>query len=137
MTGTPRPRNRFSAPSIVPSPPSTTARSASSPSTTSTPTFAAIAPTRATASSTLSRPCVTTATRSTDGIGDPGLELGGELGIGSVDEVEDVLMVSLRAGKPGVYDPVRLGPCSEQGLCSLADDAAADGRIAHHAARSV
>ena len=37
-------------------------------------------------------------------------------------------MVSLRAGKPGVYDPARLGSGSVQSLRGLADDAPPDRR---------
>src|SRR5581483_8087620 len=82
-TGTPVPRKRPSARSIVPSP-------------------------------TPSRSIVTTAARSTDGIGDPPVEAGRELRLLSLDEVEDELMVSLRAREPRVYDPARLRPGREE-----------------------
>src|SRR5262249_5689783 len=120
--------------SIVPSPPRTTARSASFPSTTSTPTRSAMAATCVTAPSR-SGPRERTAIRSTDGIGDPLLESGRELGIVSLDEVEDVLMVSLRAGEPRVYDPARLGSGPRQLAGHLSQDAPPDLGVADHAAR--
>ncbi len=57
---------------------------------------------------TPSRSIVTTAARLTDGIVDPPFELGWKLGVLSLDEVEDELTVSLRAGEPGVYDALGL-----------------------------
>ena len=77
---------------------------------------AATARSRASASPTPARSIVTTAARSTDGIGDPAVEVGWELRLLSLDEVEDELMVSLRAGKPRVYDPARLRSEREQRL---------------------
>src|SRR5690348_2509512 len=129
----PVPRKRASARSIVPSPPSTIATSAGSSSTSSTPHRSATDRRRPSASSTPSRSIVTTAARSTDGIVDPPVEVGRELGALSLDEVEDELTVSLRAGQPRVYDADRLGTVREQGLRDLAHDPAADGVVAHHA----
>src|SRR5581483_8450832 len=133
ITGTPVPRKRVSARSMVPSPPSTTARSTRpSPSpcseepcraassdgiASSTPAASA---TRCSRSSAVpiapGWPCVTTAARATgalaDGIVDPAVELGGEVWSWSAHEVEEELAVALRSGKPGVYDAHHLGrPC--------------------------
>ena len=115
------PRKRVSARSIVPSPPSTTARSASAvrrrldavarglvlveEQLDAGGSAAARRRVDAPGRRRASRPCVTTAARSTGGIGDPAVELGGELGLLCVDEVEDELMVSLGPGQARVYDP--------------------------------
>src|SRR5258705_515132 len=82
--------------------------SASSPSTSSTPCRSATTRSCASASSAPSRSMVTTAARLTDGIGDPPVEVGRSFGVLSVDDVEYELMISLRAGQAGVYDPARL-----------------------------
>src|SRR5262245_49865900 len=108
ITGTAVPRNRCSARSIVPSPPRTTARSTSSPSTTSAPDAAAIAATRARASAiTFGSPWAQIAIRragSDDGAIDPVVELAVEAcSSGAVDEVEEELTVSFRAGQARVY----------------------------------
>src|SRR4051812_3992426 len=118
----PVPRKRASARSIVPSPPSTITMSASSPSTSSTAQRSATARRRSSAPSTPSRSIVTTAARLTDGIGDPPVEVGRPLGVLSVDEVDDELMVSLRAGQPRVYDAAWLRPVRQQGVRDLGDD---------------
>src|SRR5581483_11473079 len=137
-TGTPVPRKRPSARSIVPSPPSTIAMSTSADSSTSsTPRSAATCSSLASASPTPARSIVTTAARSTDGIGDPPVEVGRELRLLSLDEVEDELMVSLRAGETRVYDPPRLRPRREQRLGDGMDDATAHLGIAHDALRRV
>ena len=49
----------------------------------------------------------------------------------SLDEVEDELTVSLRAGETRVYDPERLRTAREQGFCDLADDPALDLGVAN------
>src|SRR5262249_33769323 len=108
-------RNRVSARSIVPSPPSTTAMSgaasSASPRSSSTPLDAATARRRARASLTVpSRPCVTTAAMLTDGIGDPAVEVGWDGRRLSGDGVEDDFRVPLRSGRAGVSAPARLGP---------------------------
>src|SRR5436853_1279787 len=95
-----------------------------SPSTSSTPSRDASACSRSTASATCSGlPCVISAARSTDGIGDPAVEVGWERRPLCVDEVEDELMVSLRARQPRVYDPARLGPAREERTGDLVDHA--------------
>src|SRR5258708_38503245 len=131
----PLPRKRARARSIVPSPPSTIAMSASSPSTRSTPCRVATARSRSSASPapSPSRSITTTDARLTDGIGDPPVEVGRPFGVFSVDEVEDELMVSLRAGQPGVYDPARLSPACEQRVCNLGHDTALHFGVAHDA----
>src|SRR5918992_3870925 len=140
-TGTFVPRNRFSARSIVPSPPRTIARSTSSPSVSSTPAWAASCSTLATASATVSgRPCATTAARSIDGMVDPVVEVRRKLGLRPVDKVEEELPVSLRAGEAGVSDTDGRRIPGEGGLgnlsehravgVGLADDAALDVRAA-------
>ena len=111
-TGTPVPRNRPSARSIVPSPPSTTARSACVVvddldaellgDTLRARSAARLAPSRTISVIDL-----------TGGIGDPPVQVGRDLWVLSVDEVEDELMVSLRAGQARVYDPARLSPGRE------------------------
>src|SRR5947209_2055808 len=107
--------------------------SASSPSTSSTRERSATRRSVATASSTPSRSIATIAARSTDGIGDPPVELGREVGTFVVDEVEDELTVSLRAGQAGVYDAAGLAPAREERLRNLAHDAPLHGRVAHDA----
>src|SRR5438270_10771264 len=133
----PVPRNRASARSIVPSPPSTIAISTSLPATSSTPHRSATARSRSSASSTPSRSIVITAARLTDGIGDPSLEVGWERWSLVVDEVEDELMVSLRARQARVYDASRLGPAREQPLSDLAHDATPYCGVSHDALRRV
>src|SRR5258707_6574252 len=108
---------------MVPSPPSTTARSASSASTIVTPHRSAIACTRASAPPTPSRSIVTTAARLTDGIVDPPVEVGWELCVCALDEVEDELMVSLRAGETRVYDAARFSSGRDERFRHLAHDA--------------
>src|SRR5690348_2999087 len=129
--------NRCSARSIVPSPPRTTAMSASSPSTSSTPHRAATRQSVSTASPTPSRSIVTTAARLTDGMRDPPVEAGGELGVLSLDDVEDELTVSLRAWQTRVYDPARLGPAREQRLRDFEHDAPLHRRVADDALRDL
>src|SRR5690349_9835825 len=107
--------------------------SASSPSVSSTPQRSATARRRASASSTPSRSIVATEARSTRRIGDPPVEVGRERWVLSLDEVEDELTVSLRAGETRVYDPERLPTRREQGFCNLADDARVDGAVADDA----
>src|SRR2546429_6566784 len=124
---------------MVPSPPRTTAMSAGcSPSTSSTPSRSARRCTCSTADCrSAGRPCVMTAARLTDGIGDPSLEVGWERWSLVVDEVEDELMVSLRARQARVYDASRLGPAREQPLGDLAHDATPDFGVSHDALRRV
>src|SRR5438874_4343363 len=139
ITGTSLPRKRWKARSIEPSPPSVTARSGrpSSP-VTSTPFASASRSTRATASATLgSWLCVTIVTRSTtlgDGVADPRVELGGESGVGSLDEVEEELTVAFRSRQARVYDPGGLRPPAEGGFRHLPGHAASRLGIAHDAA---
>ena len=80
-----------------------------------------------------SRSIVATDARSTRGIGDPPVEVGRELGVLSLDEVEDELTVSLRAGETRVYDPERLTTAREQRPRDLAHDALVDRRVADDA----
>ncbi len=128
-TGTPVPRKRLSARSIVPSPPRTTARSTSSASTSSTPASRATRSTLERASATFSgRPWVTTVARSTDGIGNPVVELGRQLGLGLVDKVEERLTVALRAGKPRVRHTDGRRLPVERGLRDLPEHAPPDSR---------
>src|SRR5207253_3522096 len=133
-TGMPVPRYRDRARSIVPSPPSTTARSARvSPSSKESPTprSRAIARRRSTAPTIASAlPCVTTAARSTGRIGDPAVEVGGELGALGVDEVENELTVSLRAWKAGVYDAPDVRPPGRRGFGDLVQHPRAHARVA-------
>src|SRR5581483_2588587 len=137
-TGTPVPRKRPSARSIVPSPPSTIAMSTSADSSTSsTPRSAATCSSLASASPTPSRSIVTTAARSTDGIGDPPVEAGRELRLLSLDEVEDELMVSLRAREPRVYDPARLRPGREEPFGDIVHDTSPHLLVAYHAFRRI
>src|SRR4051794_21114607 len=138
-TGTSLPRNRVRARSIVPSPPSTIARSGCpSPSTSSTPCSLAIASRRAIAGSTSSLlPLGTTDAVLTDCIVDPPVEAGWELGALSVDEVEDELTVSLRAWQARVYDPARLATAREQRFRDVADDAGTHRIVADDALRRV
>src|SRR5213592_2872715 len=131
----PVPRYRARARSIVPSPPSTTTMSASSLSTSSTPHRSATERSCASAPPTPSRSIVITAARLTDGIRDPAVEVGRPLGVLAVDEVENELTVSLRAGETGVYDPARLRSKGEQRVRDLGDHAAPDDRVAHDALR--
>src|SRR5207248_9840660 len=140
--------------SIVPSPPSTTARSAvfrspstlarwrfsrsSSGKTSSTPCSPASASSRPSAGPIVSGfPCVTTAARRTrlpDCVVDPGVELIWPLRPLAVHEVEEELAVPLRAGQPGVYDARGLGLPRERGLGDLAQHAAVHLRVADDAA---
>src|SRR3954451_4832089 len=136
ITGTPVSRKRWKARSIDPSPPSVTARSGPSSSpVSSTPIDPASRSSRETASSTASTWLwVMTASRLTglfDGIGDPGVELGAELGAGSVDEGEEELTVAFRSGQPRVYDSGGLCPPAECGFRDLSGNPPPDGRIAH------
>ena len=96
-TGTPVPRKRSNARSIVPSPPSVTTRSGFC-STTSAPAAAATLSTLETATAPAPE-CVATTTRRTrsaDGVVDPVAELGGELRPVSLDEVEEELTIPFR-----------------------------------------
>src|SRR6188768_2101054 len=84
------------------------------------------------------RPCVTTAARrrgSARGGVDPGVEVIGELRPVTVDEVEEELAVALRAGQAGVYDGSGLGVPRCRGFRELAQDAAVNLGVAHHAPR--
>ena len=82
-------------------------------------------------------PCVTTAARRTgsaDCSCDPGIELIGKAGLFVVDEVEEELSVSLRAGKARVYDAGHAGVPAERRLRDVAQDARVNGRVADDAA---
>ena len=82
----------------------------------------------------LGLPRVTTAavrTGSADGVFDPVIELIGERRILAVDEVQEELPVSLRAGQPRVYDADRLGRPGESGLGDLAQDPAVNLRVSN------
>src|SRR5829696_3565565 len=145
-TGIPVPRKRPSVRSIVPSPPRTSAMSASgmpSPasSTSSTPACAASSRTRGTASATVSRrPCRTSAAFSTalpDGVLDPAVDLVCKLRLLAVDEVEEELPIPLWPGQSRVYDPTGLGPPAERRLDGLAEDAGMDGGVADNAFRRI
>src|SRR5215210_752466 len=139
-TGTPVPRNAVSARSIVPSPPSTMARSASTAasSRSSTPASAATFRSRSSASATRSgRPCAKTAARSTDRIGDRSVEVGGEGWCRVVDEVEDELTVPLRAWKPRVYEPGDARPPRERRLRHLPQDPPVHVRLTDNALRRI
>src|SRR6478672_2846348 len=75
-----------------------------------------------------------TATRLTglpDCIGDPGVEFGGELGAGALDEVEEELTVAFRSRQARVYDPGRLCPPGERGFGHVSGDPTPGVRIAH------
>src|SRR5262245_35670535 len=123
-TGTPVPRKRCSARSIVPSPPSTIARSASSPSTSSTPASRAICSSRLTASATRSGlPWTTRAARLT-GIADPVVELVRQRRLRAVDEVEEELSVALWPWQARIGHADRRRIPLERRLRDLAEDAA-------------
>src|SRR5918912_1966350 len=154
ITGTRVPRNRVSARSIVPSPPSTTARSAlagspsvlgrscfsrsSSGKTSSTSCSAASASSRPSAGPIVSAlPCVTTAARRTrlpDCAVDPVVELIWPLRPPAVHEVEEELAVPLRAGQAGVYDARDLCLPRERRLGHLPQHAPVHLRVADDAA---
>src|SRR5438874_5684973 len=153
MTGVPEPSVRLSARSIVPSPPSTTTRSAfvrspsasrscfsasSSGKSRSTPSRRAISSSRASASPVDSGwPCVRTATvrtRSADGMVDPVVELIGQRGMVAVDEVQEELPVPLGAGQARVYDPHHLCRPRERGFRDLAKHSTVDLAVAHDTA---
>ena len=120
ITGIPVPRNRCSARSIVPSPPSTIATSTSSgvtcvsPAMRTSSTLSALATDSSRASpepSASRRPWSTTAARLTrlaDGIVDPAVELISVCRLRTVDQVNEELPVSLWPGETGVYDPCDL-----------------------------
>src|SRR5262249_3189930 len=106
-TGTAVPRDRRRGVIIVPSPPSTTARSGGlSPSTSSTSERRATSRSRSYAVATRSRlPCRKTAARRTASADfgvDPVVEVIGEAGMLGLDEVQERLAVALRAGQAGV-----------------------------------
>src|SRR5438067_214551 len=154
-TGTPVSRSPWSARSIVPSPPSTTRMSterrssaagltpcfsaSSSPKRSSTPEAPATLRSRSSAGPIVCGfPWVTTAARRTaldDRGPDPLVEVGWELWMLTLDEVEEHLPVPFRAGQPRVYDPDGLASPRERRLGHLAHDAAPHHRIAHHALR--
>src|SRR5439155_3676263 len=154
ITGTSLPRKRCSARNIVPSPPSTTAMSADSRSASGSPTpcFSTSSPgisrsppasraifsSRASAGPIVSRlPCVTTAARRTALVDlgcDSLVDVIGKVRTRAVDKVDEHLPVPLRAGQTGVYDSRRLASPRERGLHRVADDAAPDGDVTHHAA---
>src|SRR5579862_4519160 len=136
----PVPWKRASARSIVPSPPSTTARSAlqaaSSSNTSSTFAACATASRRAIAGAmVVALACVTTATTLTDGSVDPSVEIGGEGGVVGMDEMEDELPVALRPRQARVYDAAGLCLRREQRRCHLPHDPALDCRVAHDTLR--
>src|SRR5262245_9975604 len=150
-TGTAAPRNIFSARSIVPSPPSTTARSAeatspaapspcfatsSSGKTSSTPRSCARARRRSSGWRTVSAwPCVITAARCTSGrrVVDPVLEVIGKLRPLALHEVQEELAVPLRAGQAGVYDAAYLRSPPRYFLHHLAQHPPPDLAVADHA----
>ena len=84
----------------------------------------------ATASSTSTRPCVTTAAVLTgrDRCVDPLVEVIGKRRVVGLREVEEELPVALRAGKPGVYDADDARPPAKRRVGDLAQDARADAR---------
>src|ERR671925_57194 len=133
ITGTPAPRKRLSARSIVPSPPRTTARSGVS-STSSMPRSRASCSTRSSASPTSARPCATTATRLTDGIRDPVVERGRKRRTRAVDEMEEELTVPLRAGEAGVGDADGLAVPLERRFGKRPDHPPMDRGVSHDAA---
>src|SRR5258708_5778957 len=108
-------------------------------STSCTPRRAASARTRPRASSTSAgTACViTAAVLTTDGLGDPAIEVGGEPWAGPVDEVDDVLMVSLGAGQSRVYDAARLAPGLRECLHDRAHNSAPHSRVADDTLRSL
>ena len=78
-----------------------------------------------------------TATRLTglpDRIGDPGVELGGGLGVGALDEVEEELTVAFRSRQARVYDPGRLRPPRQRCFRHVPGDAPPSLRISHDTA---
>src|SRR5262245_44845457 len=136
MTGTSVPSQRWSARSIVPSPPRTTAMSGSS-STSSTPEASAIRLSCGTASPIVSGlPCVTNAARRTgsrNGVGDPAVDVVGKLRTLHLHEVQDEFAVSLGAGQARVYDAPRLRPPPERLVDDLLEDPAVDVGVADDA----
>src|SRR4051812_15099975 len=107
-----------------------------SASTSSTPQRSATARTRATGSSTRwGLPCTTTAAVLTGGIGDHPVEVGRELCVLVVDEVEDELMVAFRAWKAGVYDALRRASARKERFRNFAHDAMPNRGVAHDAFR--
>src|SRR4029077_2313009 len=137
ITGTLLPSNCASVRSIVPSPPSATTISASSgSSTTVTPTRSPTARTRWTASSTSTRPCVTTAAVLTgrDRCSDPLVEVIGKRRVVGLREMEEELPVALRAGKTGVYGVDDACPPAERCLGDLTQDAGTNGGVSDDAA---
>src|SRR5262245_35296826 len=143
MTGTPVPRKRLSARSIVPSPPRTTASSgASTPapsSTSSTPASPAARSSRSRASPIAGRSSgamtVARPTASADRVFDPGVELIRQRRSVALDEVEEELPVSFRSGQSRVYDADDGGIPLDGGCGDLAEDTLLDGRVSHDAAR--
>ena len=150
-TGTPVPRKRCSARSIVPSPPSTTTMSAARRPPSSTTCFSRLVggssstPRRSTAAALERRPivsglpCVTTPRRG---------RLNrrhrrssrrahrGALGLLALDEVEEELPVSLRAGQARVYDRRRSRPPSASAASATSRSTRRrDVRVADDAAR--
>src|SRR5690242_7930122 len=150
MTGTSLPTNCCSARSIVPSPPSTTARSAleTSASPPLVPCFAASSSestswtsAAAAARATWSRagpiiaafpafPCVITAARRTafasaDLGCDPVVDVIRKLGLVALDEMEEDLAVPFRARQAGVYDAGGLATPREGRLRHLPHDPSA------------
>src|SRR6185295_5392710 len=134
MTGA-RPRNSWNARSIVPSPPSTTTRSGWS-CVISTPAARATSCTRAIGSSKPLRLRTKTFARLTgspNGCGDPAVDVVGKSRLLSLDEMEDELPVSLRAGQARVYDPDRLASPAQGRVDDLAHDPSLHLRVAHNA----
>src|SRR5215207_7068481 len=145
-TGIPVPRKRPSVRSIVPSPPRTSAMSASgmpSPvsSRSSTPACAASSRTRGTASATVSRrPWRTSTAFSTalpDGVLDPVVDLVCKFRLLAVDEVQEELTIPLGPRQTRVYDPTSLGPPGQGRLRRVAEDSGVDGRVADNALRRI
>src|SRR5579871_246557 len=136
MTGMSVPRRRASVRRIVPSPPTATVSCASSgSSTTRVPARSATARTCSTAVVTSTRACATIATVSTgECCVDSLVEVIGEGRLLGMDEMQEDLAVSLRAGQSRVYDSGDARLPAERGLGHLAHDAAADFVVAHDAA---
>src|SRR3954452_857288 len=136
IAGTPLPSRCASVRRIVPSPPSTTARSASRGSSTiATPLWPASARTRPTASSTSRRPCATTAADliRCERCCDAFVEVIGKGGVVSLHEVEEELTVALRPRQPGVYDAHDARSPPECCVGDLAHDTLSHLRVAYDA----
>src|SRR5580765_4544756 len=73
-------------------------------------------------------------TGSADGVFDPVVELMWQRGVVAMDEVQEELPVSLRAGQARVYDAQELSRPCEGGLGHVAENAPVHIRVADHAA---